>query len=61
MDPSSWDELHARVESGEYQCVVLGTYSEPRRDVYRAIQAAEGKKKTARSGESTCLSAASRL
>ncbi|KAK0746970.1 heterokaryon incompatibility protein-domain-containing protein [Schizothecium vesticola] len=48
MGPSSWDELHARLESGEYQCVVLGTYGEPRRDVYRAIQAADKKSKTAK-------------
>ncbi|KAK0726364.1 heterokaryon incompatibility protein-domain-containing protein [Apiosordaria backusii] len=43
MGPTSLEELQMKLMRGEYQCVVLGTYGEPRRDVYRAIQAADRK------------------
>ncbi|KAK4170926.1 HET-domain-containing protein [Triangularia setosa] len=48
MGPTSLEELQMKLIRGEYLCVVLGTYGEPQRDVYRAIQAADKKKAGAR-------------
>lgn len=48
LGPTSWDELNERLMSGKYQAVVLGTYGEPRPNVYRAIQAADKKRETSK-------------
>ncbi|KAK4203857.1 HET-domain-containing protein [Triangularia verruculosa] len=48
MGATSLKELEMKLLNDDYQCVVLGTYGEPRRDVYKAIQAADKKRPGAR-------------
>ena len=42
------EELQRRLLAREFECVVLGTHGEPRKDVFRAIQAADKKSATAK-------------
>ncbi|KAK3369261.1 heterokaryon incompatibility protein-domain-containing protein [Lasiosphaeria ovina] len=41
--PTSMEMLYQKLTSREYECVVLGTYGEPRQEIFRAIQAADRK------------------
>lgn len=44
----SLEELHRKLIDGVFECVVLGTYGEPRKDIFKAIQAADKKRPKAR-------------
>jgi hypothetical protein len=44
----SLEELHRKLIAGVFECVVLGTYGEPRKDIFKAIQAADKKRPKAR-------------
>lgn len=44
VGPSTLGEFRTKLSRGEYTCLVLGTYGEPRRDVYRAIQSRDKKR-----------------
>jgi hypothetical protein len=48
VDLCSWTELHGKLEAGTMECVLLGTYGEPRADVFRAIQRADKKRRDAK-------------
>lgn len=39
----SLEQLQQKLIDGDFKCVVLGTYGEPRKDIYKAIQAADRK------------------
>jgi hypothetical protein len=42
------EQLHRKLIDGVFKCVVLGTYGEPRKDIFKAIQAADKKSSKAR-------------
>ncbi len=42
------EELHRKLIDGVFECVVLGTYGEPREDIFKVIQAADKKSRKAR-------------
>lgn len=44
----SLEELRRKLIDGVFECVVLGTYGEPRKDIFKAIQAADKKSPKAR-------------
>jgi len=48
--PCSLEKFHRRLMNRELECVVIGTYGEPRADVFKAIQAADKKAPKARKG-----------
>jgi hypothetical protein len=41
--PCSWEKLHQRLLDGELECVVIGMHGKPRQDVFKRIEAADGK------------------
>jgi hypothetical protein len=41
--PRSLEEFQQELRKGKLECVIIGTYGEPRKDVYQAIQAADKK------------------
>jgi Heterokaryon incompatibility protein (HET) len=46
--PCSLEELHRKLMDGVFVCVVLGTYGKPRKDIFKAIQVADKKRRKAR-------------
>ena len=48
--PCTLETFHQRLMNGELECLVLGTYGEPREDIFKAIQAADKKAPKARKG-----------
>jgi hypothetical protein len=41
--PCSLEEFQQKLKKGKLECVIIGTYGEPRKDVYKAIQVADRK------------------
>jgi hypothetical protein len=48
--PCSLEKFHRKLMDRELECLVIGTYGEPREDVFKAIQAADKKAPKARKG-----------
>ena len=48
--PRSLEKFHQKLIDRELECLVIGTYGEPRDDVFKAIQAADKKAPKARKG-----------
>ena len=48
--PCSLEKFHQKLIDREFECLVIGTYGEPREDVFKAIQAADKKAPKARKG-----------
>lgn len=46
--PCSLEKFHQKLMDREFECLVIGTYGEPREDVFKAIQAADKKAPKAR-------------
>ncbi len=46
--PYSLRELRQKLMDGEFECLVIGTYGEPRKDIFRAIKMADKKNPGAR-------------
>ena len=48
--PCSLEKFHQKLIDRELECLVIGTYGEPREDIFKAIQAADKKAPKARKG-----------
>ena len=48
--PCSLEKFYQKLIDGNFECLVIGTYGEPREDVFKAIQAADKKAPKARKG-----------
>ena len=48
--PSSLEKFHQKLIDGELECLVIGTYGEPRENIFKAIQDADKKAPKARKG-----------
>lgn len=43
MGPTDLEMVHQKLKTAQYECVVLGTYGEPRKNIFRAIKLADRK------------------